>query len=82
MTEYGANDHLLRHVGQATGGRYNAPLDIIFDSDGSAIPATAGAMALPAGSGRSAESAELVLRKCSGLREILTPRRHRGGGRQ
>jgi len=38
MLEYGANDQLLHQVAEATGGRYNPPLNNIFDSTGRAIP--------------------------------------------
>ena len=71
LMEYGANDQLLHQVAQATGGRYNPPLNHVFDAGGRTIPATLelwpGLLALAI----LLNVVELVLRKWRGLWEGL-----------
>jgi len=75
MMEYGSNDQLLHQVAEATGGRYNPPLNAIFDAGGRSIPASLelwpGLLALAI----LLNLAELVLRKWRGLLEGLNLRR-------
>jgi len=75
MLEYGANDQLLHQVAQATGGRYNPPLNAIFDSAGRAIPATLDLWPALLALAIGLNLAELVLRKWRGLWEGLRLRR-------
>lgn len=67
MLEYGANDQLLHQVADATRGRYNPPLNAIFDSTGRAIPATLELWPLLLGLAIALNLVELVLRKWPGL---------------
>ena len=71
MTEYGANDQLLHQVAAATGGRYNPPLNRVFNSGGRSIPATMelwpGLLALAT----ALNVVELILRKWRGLLDNL-----------
>jgi len=75
MLEYGSNDQLLHQVAAATGGRYNPPLNALFDADGRSIRATLelwpGLLALAL----VLNLAELVMRKWRGLWEGLRLRR-------
>jgi hypothetical protein len=75
MMEYGSNDQLLHQVAEATGGRYNPPLNLVFDSGGRTIPATLelwpGLLALAI----ALNVAELILRKWRGLLDSLNFRR-------
>jgi Ca-activated chloride channel family protein len=71
MLEYGANDQLLHQVADATRGRYNPPLNAIFDSTGRAIPATLELWPLLLGLAIALNLVELVLRKWPGLWEGL-----------
>ncbi|HZT30454.1 MAG TPA: VWA domain-containing protein [Bryobacteraceae bacterium] len=73
MTEYGVNEQLLRQVAEATGGRFNPPVQRVFDSGGRTVPGT---MALWPGLLAIAIALnliELVLRKWKGLLESLRP---------
>ena len=76
MLEYGANDQLLHQVAEATGGRYNPPLNNIFDSTGRAIPATLDLWPFLLVLALALNVAELVMRKWRGLWEGLRLRRH------
>ena len=75
MLEYGSNDQLLHQVAEATGGRYNPPLNALFDAGGRSIRTTLelwpGLLALAL----LLNLAELVLRKWRGLCEGLRLRR-------
>ena len=71
MQEYGANDQLLHQVADATGGRYNPPLNTVFDSSGRAIPATLDLWPLLLALAIALNVAELILRKWRGLWEGL-----------
>ena len=75
MLEYGSNDQLLHQVAAATGGRYNPPLNALFDAGGRSIRATLelwpGLLALAL----VLNLAELVMRKWRGLWEGLRLRR-------
>jgi hypothetical protein len=75
MTEYGSNDQLLHQVAEATGGRYNPPLNRVFDAGARSIPASMelwpGLLALAI----ALNVAELILRKWRGLRDSLKWRR-------
>jgi uncharacterized protein YegL len=71
MIEYGANDQLLHQVAEATGGRYNPPLNTIFDANGRAIPATLELWPFLLGLALALNLAELLLRKWRGLWENL-----------
>jgi Ca-activated chloride channel family protein len=79
MTEYGSNDQLLRQVAEATGGRYNPPLNAIFDANGRAVPATLELWPFLLALAIALNIAELVLRKGRGLwdgiAEMLSPAR-------
>jgi Ca-activated chloride channel homolog len=67
MTEYGSNEQLLHQVAEATGGRYNPPLNRVFDAAGRSIPASLdlwpGLLALAL----LLNVIELILRKWRGL---------------
>ena len=71
MLEYGANEQLLRQVADATGGRYNPPLNAIFDSSGRAIPATLDLWPFLLALAIGLNLAELFMRKWRGLWEGL-----------
>ncbi|MGC9948846.1 MAG: VWA domain-containing protein [Bryobacteraceae bacterium] len=71
MLEYGANDQLLHQVADATGGRYNPPLNAIFDSSGRTIPATLDLWPFLLALAIGLNLAELLLRKWRGLWEGL-----------
>jgi Ca-activated chloride channel family protein len=75
MIEYGSNDQLLHQVAEATGGRYNPPLNRVFDAGARSIPASMelwpGLLALAI----ALNVAELILRKWRGLRDSLKWRR-------
>lgn len=75
MAEYGSNDRLLHQVAEATGGRYNPPLNRVFDPGGRSIPTTMelwpGLLALAI----VLNIAELILRKWRGLLESVNLRR-------
>ena len=75
MLEYGANDQLLHQVAEATGGRYNPPLNAIFASSGRAIPATLDLWPFLLALAIGLNVAELILRKWRGLWENLRLRR-------
>jgi Ca-activated chloride channel homolog len=83
MLEYGANDQLLHQVAEATGGRYNPPLNAIFDATGRAIPSTLELWPLLLALAIALNLVELVLRKWRGLWEGLRLWRGAvpGGGR-
>jgi hypothetical protein len=76
MTEYGANDQLLHQVAASTGGRYNPPLETVFDSYGRTIPSALELWPYLLALAILLNLAELVLRKWRGLWEGL-----RMGGR-
>jgi uncharacterized protein YegL len=76
MTEYGANDQLLHQVAASTGGRYNPPLETVFDSYGRTIPSALELWSYLLALAILLNLAELVLRKWRGLWEGL-----RMGGR-
>jgi Ca-activated chloride channel family protein len=71
MAEYGSNEQLLHQVAEATGGRYNPPLNTVFDAGGRSIRATLelwpGLLALAI----ALNVAELILRKWRGLLDSL-----------
>jgi hypothetical protein len=71
MLEYGANNQLLHQVAEATGGRYNPPLNTVFDSTGRTIPATLDLWPFLLALAIALNLAELVLRKWRGLWEGL-----------
>jgi uncharacterized protein YegL len=75
MLEYGANDHLLHQVAEATGGRYNPPLSAVFDAAGRAIPATLELWPFLLALAIALNLAELLIRKWRGLwRAGFSPR--------
>jgi hypothetical protein len=75
MLEYGANDHLLHQVAEATGGRYNPPLSAAFDAAGRAIPATLELWPFLLALAIALNLAELLIRKWRGLwRAGFSPR--------
>jgi len=71
MSEYGANDQLLHQVADSTGGRYNPPLNTVFDSGGRATPATLDLWPFLLILAIALNLAELILRKWRGLRDGL-----------
>lgn len=75
MSDYGSNELLLKQVASATGGRFNPPLDKIFDPGGRSIQTTMelwpGLLALAI----LLNLAELILRKWKGMAESLRWRR-------
>jgi len=75
MLDYGANDQLLHQVAEATGGRYNPPLNTIFDATGRTIPATLELWPLLLALALALNVVELILRKWRGLLEGLRMRR-------
>ncbi|HVN05818.1 MAG TPA: VWA domain-containing protein [Bryobacteraceae bacterium] len=75
MLDYGADDQLLHQVADSTGGRFNPPLNTIFDAGGRAIPATLELWPLLLALALALNVAELILRKWRGLLEGLRLRR-------
>ncbi len=71
MVEYGANDQLLHQVAEPTGGRYNPPLESVFDSSGRTIPATLELWPYLLALALGLNLTELILRKWRGLWESL-----------
>ncbi len=63
MLEYVANNQLLHQVAEATGGRYNPPLNAVFDSTGRTIPATLDLWPFLLALAIALNLAELILRK-------------------
>ncbi len=81
MTEYGANDQLLHEVANITGGRYNPPLNMVFDASGRSIRATLELWPGLLGLAILMNVAELILRKWRGLLDGLKLRRRAAEGR-
>jgi len=71
MMEYGANFQLLHQVSSATGGRYNPPLDTVFDTAGRAIPSTLDLWPYLLVLAVVLNLAELLMRKWPGLGFLL-----------
>ena len=75
LSEYGSNEMLLKQVASATGGRFNPPVEKIFDAGGRSIQTTMelwpGLLALAI----LLNLAELMLRKWKGIAEGLRWRR-------
>ena len=66
MREYGSNDQLLHQVADATGGRYNPPLNTVFDTAGRTIPATLDLWPYLLALAVALNLAELIMRKWPG----------------
>ena len=71
MAEYGSNEALLREVSRGTGGRFNPPLNAIFDPGRRSIPASMELWPGFLGLAIILNLAELVVRKWKGLIESL-----------
>ncbi len=75
MIEAGSNEQLLRQVASATGGRFDPPLNHLFDPSGRSIPTSMelwpGLLVLAL----LLNITELILRKWRGLAESLNFRR-------
>lgn len=68
LQDYGSDEELLKQISAMTGGRFNPPMDSVFDSGGRSMSTTLslwpGLLALAIG----LNIAELIARKWSGLR--------------
>ena len=71
MTDWGSNERLLRQVAGATGGRYNPPLNQIFDASNRSTPSTMELWPALLGLAILLNLAELIMRKWKGLVESL-----------
>jgi uncharacterized membrane protein len=73
--DYGANEDLLRHLAEFTGGRFNPTTRQIFDAGGRTVASTLrlwpGLLALAL----ALNLLELILRKWKGVAEMLRPSR-------
>lgn len=69
MSEYGSNDQLLHQVAEATGGRFNPPLNTVFDPGGRSIPSTLELWPMLLALAIGLNVIELFLRKWRGLLE-------------
>jgi uncharacterized membrane protein len=71
MIESGANEQLLRQVASATGGRFNPPVNRLFDPAGRSIPTTMELWPALLVLAVLLNLTELILRKWKGLAESL-----------
>jgi Ca-activated chloride channel family protein len=67
LSEYGANQDLLRRVAEFTGGRVNPAVSRVFDSDGRTVASMLELWPALLGAAILMNIAELLLRKWSGL---------------
>jgi Ca-activated chloride channel family protein len=75
LSDYGANQFLLKSIAASTGGRFNPPLGGIFDNNGRTIDSTMELWPGLLGVAILLNLVELILRKWKGLVEALHLRR-------
>lgn len=75
LTDFGANTALLEQLAQATGGRYNPPLEQVFDTGGRSIQGTMALWPLLLVLAILLNLIEIVLRKWKGMLESFRLRR-------
>ncbi len=76
MTDYGSNEALLKSIAAATGGRFNPPLNRIFDGGGRYVDSTMRLWPALLAVALLLNLVELAMRKWRGIVESFRPVRH------